>query len=145
MNLSNGRARAAVARFVPKVPRALMAPLAVGLLVAAVATPTQAMRHLRLLRSMPAADTVLTASPGAISLWLSEPTNAAVSKITLQSVGGGMVPLGKLTRESEATAPLVAKVPSLLAPGAYTVTWKTMSKDGHVVDGAFDFTIRAAN
>ncbi len=119
--------------------------LAVGLFIAAAAaTPTQAMRHLRLVRSAPMADSMVATSPAAISLWMSEPTDAAISKISLASADGKAVPLGAITRAAAADAPLVAKVPSTLANGAYTVTWKAMSKDGHVVDGAFKFHVHTA-
>ena len=141
MNTNSSPTRRATVPFTRRVTL-----LVVGLLlVAASAPPTHALRHLRLLRSSPAADSVLTATPAAISLWFSEPTNPAVSSISLQAVGGGMVPLGKLSRAAGTDAPLTATLPPALAPGAYSVSWKTMSKDGHVVNGTFGFSIRTAN
>ena len=121
-------------------------------LTALSAAPTHAMRHLRhlrLLRAAPAADTVLTASPDAIRLWFSEPVNAAVSKVTLAAMGGASgganVTLAPLTRDAAKDAPLVAKLTAPLPVGSYTVTWKAMSKDGHVVNGTFGFQLRAAD
>ncbi len=107
------------------------------------ALPHFKLPHLKLLRSSPAADTTLTASPDAIRLWLSEPADAPASKITLAK-GTAAIPLGAVTRDAAKDAPLVAKVNTPLTPGAYTVTWKAMSKDGHVVNGTFTFTLRAA-
>jgi copper resistance protein C len=115
-----------------------------AILLAGSARPSQAMRHLRLLRASPAADTVLSSSPDAIRLWLSEPTDAAVSKVSLATADGKAVAVGTLTRAAEKDAPLVAPIPSTLAAGGYAVTWKAMSKDGHVVNGTFSFRVRAA-
>lgn len=117
-----------------------------GLVVAmgAFATPSFGLPHLKLVRSSPAADTVLTTSPDAIKLWLSEPTEAPVSKISVATDAGVAVALAPLTRESAKDAPLVAKFTSVLKAGGYKVTWKAMSKDGHVVNGTFAFRVGAA-
>ena len=40
--------------------------------------------------------------------------------------------------------PVVAKFSAPLADGKYTVTWKAMSKDGHVVNGVSAFTVKLA-
>jgi copper resistance protein C len=111
---------------------------------AVIATPSQAMRHLKLLRSSPAADTVLTTSPDAIRLWLSEPAEAPASKIQLTTSAGAKVAIGAVSRDAAKDAPLVAKITTPLAAGAYTVTWKAMSKDGHVVNGTFGFRVGTA-
>ena len=112
--------------------------------VAFAARPVSALPHLKLLRSSPAADTVLTASPDAIRLYLSEPTQAPVSKITLVTDAGTAIALAPLTRDTTKNAPLVAKLVKPIAKGMYKVTWKAMSKDGHVVDGTFNFRVNAA-
>ncbi len=110
----------------------------------AVAPETQAMRHLRLVSSFPAKDTVLTTSPDAIRLWLSEPTQAPVSKVTLTTASGAAVALATLSREDTKDAPLVAHLTKPVSAGTYKVTWKAMSKDGHVVNGTFGFQVKAA-
>ena len=123
--------------------RALIVGLTViGLAVAA--RPSAALPHLKLVRSSPAADTVLSTSPDAIRLWLSEPTQAPVSKISVASDAGVVVTLAPLTRDTTKSAPLVAKLVKPIGAGTYKVTWKAMSKDGHVVDGTFNFRIQAA-
>ena len=123
--------------------RALFTLLAVTAMAFA-ARPIAALPHLKLLRSSPAADSVLTSSPDAIRLYLSEPTQAPVSKITLATDAGAAVALAPVTRDSTKDAPLVAKLVKPIGNGAYKVTWKAMSKDGHVVDGTFNFHVKAA-
>jgi len=123
--------------------RALFAMLSLVAL-AVVARPSSALPHLKLIRSSPAADTALTKSPDAIRLYLSEPTQAPVSKITLATDAGVAIALAPLTRDTTKDAPLVAKLVKPIGNGAYKVTWKAMSKDGHVVDGTFTFRVGAA-
>lgn len=100
-------------------------------------------RHLRLVRSSPAADTVMTKSPEAISLWLSEPAELPMTKIALSTTGGADIVLAPLTRGKTKGAPVQATLVKPLAYGAYTVKWKAASKDGHVVDGTFAFHVAA--
>jgi methionine-rich copper-binding protein CopC len=99
--------------------------------------------HLRLERSDPAADTVLRASPTAIRLFFSEGASLPVTRLTL-TMGTAVLPTGKATRATGAGQPIVFPLPAPLAPGRYTVKWKTMSADGHAVSGTFAFTVASA-
>jgi methionine-rich copper-binding protein CopC len=47
-------------------------------------------------------------------------------------------------RGAESEAPVTAPVTGTLAPGAYSVDWRTMAADGHVVRGTIRFTVRRA-
>ena len=94
--------------------------------------------HLKLKRSFPAKDTVLTTSPDAIRLWLTEKADLPATRITLASAGGGSVTVDK----SACTRREAVHEPQPLAAGRYLVTWKTMSKDGHVVNGTFGFEVK---
>ena len=102
-----------------------------------------ALPHLKLIKSSPIADTTLTSSPDAIRLWLSEPAELPGTKIALATEAGAEVGVAPLTRPAAADAPIVAKIARPLTPGAYKVTWKAMSKDGHVVNGTFGFKVAA--
>ncbi|MBL0173038.1 MAG: copper resistance protein CopC [Gemmatimonadaceae bacterium] len=115
--------------------------VALMVMLSFAATPGAAMRHLKLLKSSPSADTTLTTSPDAIRLWLSEAVELPATKIQLETAAGMTVTLAALTSAATKNAPVVAAIPTPLAPGAYKVTWKAMSKDGHVVNGVFGFTV----
>jgi len=108
------------------------------------ASPSGAMRHLRLVKAFPSADTVLAKSPDAVRLWLSEPAEVPATKITLTTAAGAAVATSPATRADAKDAPLVALIPTPLANGAYKVTWKAMSKDGHVINGTIAFAVGAA-
>lgn len=135
--------------------------------MALVTTPGHAsrVRHLRLVKSFPAADSVLHASPDAVRLWLSETPEVPATKITMTSASGATVKLAPVKLVAAGTAagtaghaagtaasvdknaiksaPLTAALAAPIAPGTYTVSWRTMSRDGHVVKGTFAFKVQA--
>jgi methionine-rich copper-binding protein CopC len=121
------------------------ASVAVALsLVTGIVTPATlpAMRHLRVVRTFPAADTVLAKSPDAVRLWLSEPAELAATRITLTNAQGKALSLGKPARDAKSGASVTAPVRTALAAGRYDVAWRSMSHDGHVVKGTFAFRVR---
>ncbi len=116
---------------------------AVGLGLPALASGS-VIRHLKLVRSFPAADTVLVASPEKITIELSEAVELTGAKLTVAKLGGAPVALGALRREPSEPKVLRADVTAMLATGGYVVSWRTMSKDGHVVKGTFGFRVGTA-
>ena len=120
---------------------ALVAVVALGLPVLASGA---VMRHLKLVRTFPAADAVLATSPEKITIELSEAVELTGAKLTLARPGGAPVALGALRREPSAPKVLRADVTTALDAGGYVVSWRTMSKDGHVVKGTFGFRVGAA-
>lgn len=122
----------------PRVYAAAVA-LAVPALASGLALP-----HLKLVRSFPAADAVLAASPEKITIELSEAVELTGAKLTLATSSGAPIALGALRREPTAPKILRADVTTVLAAGGYAASWRTMSKDGHVVKGTFAFRVGAA-
>jgi methionine-rich copper-binding protein CopC len=111
--------------------------------LAAGGAMSSVMRHLKLVRSFPAADTVLATSPEKVTIELSEAVEVTGAKLTLATQGGAPIALGALRREPSAPKVLRADVTTTLAVGGYVVSWRTMSKDGHVVKGTFAFRVGA--
>ena len=101
-------------------------------------------RHVHLAKSDPSANDT-TASPKAVRLWFSEKVELKVTTVRLASAAGSSIALGKLSRSDTVTdAPVVATISRVLAPGFYTVSWSTASKDGHAAKGTIDFVVKAA-
>jgi copper resistance protein C len=109
----------------------------------AVALPltASAMLHLKLARSEPAANATVPAAPTVIKLWFSQPPQLAVTRVSLVHGGDAPVSLAPVTRAQGADAPVVAPVPAGLAPGRWTIRWRTVSADGHAVKGDIPFTV----
>jgi methionine-rich copper-binding protein CopC len=123
--------------------RTMAAALGMMMLCAALVAPASARTgfHLRLLRSDPAADATLAAPPRALRLTFSEAPQLAVTSVRLRGPGDRAVALSALVRDRGDRGTVVATPRAPLAPGRYTVTWRTMSNDGHPMRGTFHFTV----
>ena len=109
------------------------------LVLLAVAT---AFAHLAATKTMPDTDAVVAESPQQIQVWFTQDPDPAVSQLSLEGPAGA-VELGDTKVSDEKS--LMAMVPGTLAPGSYTVSWRTAGDDGHVRRGDFGFAVRAAN
>ena len=93
--------------------------------------------HSLLLASSPGADAVMTA-PAGVALRFNNRIEKKLSHIRLVPPRGE--PQGLLLRTDGAVDVLDASLPSL-TPGRYRVEWRVLSTDGHVVSGAFAFSV----
>lgn len=117
------------------------------LLVGVPALAGASMLHLKLSRSEPAANAVLTASPRQVKLWFTQKPELTVTSIKMTSgIGATAVEraLAPLSRADAADAPITAPVGAPLAAGHYEIVWRTMARDGHVLNGVIPFDVRDA-
>jgi methionine-rich copper-binding protein CopC len=129
-------------------PRAAFTPrrIAVQLLVAwfaVLASPLLAHAHAILVRSSPSSRATLGQSPERIDLWFNERLEAAYSTVSVWDAGGVQVDGRNVTVDATDPRQLVVSLPPL-RPATYTVRYRVLSVDGHVVEGRFNFTIRGA-
>lgn len=106
-----------------------------------------AARHLKLIRSEPLANRHLTASPTEVKLWFTQRPELTVTSIKVKSGTGTTAverALAPLARAAAANSPITAPVGAALAPGHYEVVWRTMARDGHVLNGVIPFDVGAA-
>ena len=99
--------------------------------------------HLHLVKSVPAANATVGTAPDSIRLWFSQAPELKLTSVKVTGPRTTAVAIAPLAARDSAL--VVAPVKSKMAAGAYTVAWRTMSKDGHVVRGTFAFTIAASN
>lgn len=97
--------------------------------------------HLRLVKSEPAKDSSVPA-PSHLRLWFSLKPSLSVTAVKLTSASDVSVKLGKPTFNGDVKSPVEATVDEPLAPGKYTVSWKTASSDMHPISGDFTFTVK---
>jgi copper resistance protein C len=126
MNRSNGR-----------VPWAWFV---VGLIVLTV--PTLARAHAQLVRSTPAARGVVTAAPDRVQLWFNENLEPAFARVSVWGADGAQVDRGDAAVALDDPKHLSVGLQPL-TPGHYTVKYRVLSVDGHVVEREFPFTLRA--
>jgi methionine-rich copper-binding protein CopC len=115
---------------------------AAALLLAVLLSPGAADAHAVLVKSSPARRAVLVTPPGRVELTFNERLEPAYSTVSVWSAGDARVDDGKVVIGADDPRRLTVGVPSL-ASGNYTVKFRVLSVDGHVVEGTFPFEVRA--
>lgn len=115
--------------------------LVCALAAAAGLGPPPASAHAVLVASVPARRATLAEPPAQVELTFSERLEAAYARLAVETAGGTRV-----DRNDAALAPgddrrLRISLPPL-EPGTYTVRFRVLSIDGHVVESSFAFTVR---
>ncbi len=113
-------------------------------MMAALLVPARAWAHARLKRSEPAAGSQLAGPPQVIRLWFSEQAELSMTFASLNDSGGKSFALGPVERETSGQMGIAFHVLSALAPGRYTVSWRTSASDGHPSNGKFTFVVASA-
>ena len=116
-----------------------MAALSVGLLLA----PASSLAHSLLVRSQPERRATVTRPPEQVRLWFSERIEPAYARLSVWDAGGKQVDAGDAAVDPADSSTLAVRTPGLRA-GRYTVRYRVLSVDGHIVESSFDFTVRPA-
>lgn len=106
-------------------------------LLAPVALVSPASAHVGVSATSIADNAVLTTAPTEFVVTFSGPTGLA--SVVLTNAEGVRVPLRYAPPRAPATS-FTVPLPRLAA-GQYALTWRTMSHDGHVMNGAVHFRI----
>jgi hypothetical protein len=103
--------------------------------------PAAALGHAVLVKSVPAQGAVLVEPPTRIELWFNERLEPAYSKASVTTEAGAQVDLRDVTVSAEDPRRLAVSLPALV-PGRYTVSFRVLSVDGHVVESKLTFTVK---
>jgi len=117
--------------------RVAMAALSVGLLL----VPGPTLAHSLLVRSQPERRATVTRAPDEVRLWFSERIEPAYARVSVWDAGGKQVDAGDAAVDQADATTLAVRTPGLRA-GRYTVRYRVLSVDGHIVESSFDFTVR---
>jgi len=104
-------------------------------------TPSVTSAHAYLVKSVPAGRATLYTSPAKIQLWFNERLEPRYSSVSVHDPDGRRVDSDNAQVLSEDPKQLSIGVKQLPA-GRYTVKFRVLSVDGHVVEQSFPFTIR---
>ncbi len=104
--------------------------------------PGSAWSHAVLVRSQPGARAAVARAPERVQLWFNERLEPAYSRVSVWNGAAQRVDAGdSRVTEAEPTE-LSVSVPPLPA-GSYTVKYRVLSVDGHLVESEFVFSVRA--
>ena len=117
--------------------------LSIAVLVLALTWASQAWSHAYLVRSRPGVRATLARPPERVELWFNERLEPAYSGMSVWNAAAQRVDTGDATVESAEPTQLSVRVNPLPA-GAYTVRYRVLSVDGHLVESEFAFNVRGA-
>lgn len=113
--------------------------------VAAAATFTPAeslgLFHFELKQSAPEKDAHVMGSPSEIRLWFTQEPQEGSTSIRLVTSGGDEAPTGDVVQDPSDPTVFSVPVTGTLANGTYTVAWRALGQDGHVVRDTFSFMV----
>ena len=99
------------------------------------------MAHAALVKSDPPRRATLSIPPKQVRLWFNEKIEGSYASVTLLDSNKNSIT--KNNPESVADDPksVVLSLPQLDS-GRYTVKYRVMSVDGHVIESSFDFSVK---
>ena len=109
-------------------------------LVAWLVIAPPALAHAELIDASPAAGEVLLDPPQAVTLVFNEAVQPANDAIVVTSADGTRVAQGGVVVNPADT---LTSTLAPLDPGTYTVSYRVISDDGHVVEGSYQFAVEA--
>jgi methionine-rich copper-binding protein CopC len=104
--------------------------------------PSSSWGHAYLVKSSPARRAVLASLPTRVVLWFNERLEPQFSQLSVWNADGQQVDGGDVQVGPDDSKRLSVGIPTLPA-GSYTVKYRVLSVDGHVVEAEFPFTVRS--
>jgi methionine-rich copper-binding protein CopC len=102
-----------------------------------------ALAHAMLVKAEPARRAVLTKAPAQVRLWFNEEIEKDYASLAVQDAGKTL-PVTETKPHVAADDPKSIGLPlPELEAGKYTVKFRVLSVDGHVVDSSYDFTVKS--
>ena len=109
--------------------------------LAALAFPAAASAHATLEQTVPQYGTRVESSPKVVQLRFDQSVDALPNAIRVYSARGRLLSGQTVTSADKRT---ISTPVETLKRGGYTVRWRAVSADGHVVSGVFTFGVRVA-
>ena len=103
--------------------------------------PTNGWAHAYLVKSSPVRRAVLSNAPARVVLWFNERLEAQFSLLSVWNHEGGQVDRGDIQVGPDDPKKLSVGIPTLPA-GSYSVKFRVLSVDGHIVEAEFPFSVR---
>lgn len=110
-------------------------------LLATALTPMLASAHAILVKSQPTKDETVTVAPKQIDLWFNDPVKSEYKALAVIDSEGKRVDNHDVEQTLTDGSHIHATVADLPA-GTYTVRYRVVSQDTHIVTGKFQFTVK---
>ena len=116
----------------------------IGLLIVGILCLTNmnsVFAHAMLVKAEPAKRASLTTPPSQVRLWFNEEIEPAFAALSVLDANKKGITEDKAVVDAEDPKSILLKLPQM-QPGRYTVKFRVLSVDGHVVDSEYEFTIK---
>lgn len=123
------------------VLRATALGIALVATLSAATTPPPSL-HFALSKSSPEADATVPA-PSEIRLWFTQEPQEGTTSIRLVEAEEAGVHVMDVVQDPDDATSFYVELHGALAAGTYTVSWRGMGQDGHVVRDSFQFSVAA--
>ncbi len=100
-----------------------------------------ALAHSMLVKAEPARRAVLTKAPNQVRLWFNEKIEGDYASLVVLDDKKQSITDVKPTLASDDPKSIILPLPELV-PGKYSIKFRVLSVDGHVVESSFDFTVK---
>lgn len=118
--------------------------LLAALVLAAGGFPSRLAAHTALAASAPAAGDTVDGGVGEIRVRFTRPVEGSLTAMALLA-GGDTVAAGRGVPVAGSDGKAFTLALPALAPGSYTLAWRTAGADGHIIRGTFVFHVRASS
>ena len=107
-----------------------------------LAAPLPLYAHAIMVRSTPEANATVPESPKQVDVWFNDKVGSEYIALAVIDSKGKRVDNKDAQQETFVPSHLFASIPKL-SPDTYTVRYRVVSIDTHIVTGKFQFTIKA--
>ena len=115
--------------------------LSIAIILAMWAHAAPVLAHAQLVKAEPARRAVLDKAPTQVRLWFNEEIEGAYTSLTVLGANKKPVTDAKPEVVSDDPKSVVLPLPDL-KPGKYTVKFRVLSVDGHIVDESFNYKVK---
>lgn len=117
-------------------------PLLQWLVLASLALPLPVFAHAIMVKSQPVKDAVISESPKQVDVWFNDKVGSEHKALAVIDSKGNRMDNQDVTQELMDASHLYATLQPLV-PGTYTVRYRVVSADTHIVTGKFQFSVKA--
>ncbi len=110
-------------------------------LIASLALPLPVFAHAIMVKSQPVVDSTVAESPKQIDVWFNDKVGSEYKALAVIDSAGKRVDNKDIGQETFDQSHIYVTVPQL-APGTYTVRYRVVSLDTHIVTGKYKFTLK---
>ena len=123
------------------IKKAILVPVTLAIWIYGLLSPATVYAHAILVKSIPAKDETVKVSPKQIEVWFNEGVGSEYKALAVIDATGKRVDNHDVEQGLTDRSYLHSSIPELES-GKYTVRYRVVSKDFHIVTGKYQFEVK---